>query len=226
MPQTDTVKIINAAALVAQRLSAQADDIERTRRFPAPVTDALISTGMLRMLLPKAYGGGEIDPSAYLSAVIELAKGDGSVAWNVFVANSTAMIAPYLPEESAKAIFDDPAALMACCPPDGQGAKAVDGGYLVDGSWDFTSGCRQATWMGTNGRVIEANGQPRLNARGKPLIRTWLFPVDQAERHDVWNPIGLRGTASDSYTVRNVFVPEAFSSTREHPEEGQISGPL
>ena len=44
MPQTDAVKIINAAALVAQRLSAQADDIERTSRFPAPVTDALIST--------------------------------------------------------------------------------------------------------------------------------------------------------------------------------------
>ena len=34
------------------------------------------------------------------------------------------------------------------------------------------------------------------------------------------------GTASDSYTVRDLFVPEDFSSTREYPEERQISGPL
>ena len=80
--------------------------------------------------------------------------------------------------------------------------------------------------MGAHGPVFEADGAPRLNAQGKPLIRTWLFPLDQAERHDVWNPIGLRGTASDSYTVRDLFVPEAFSSTREHSEEREISGPL
>ena len=217
---------INAAALVARQLIADADEIEETRRFPATITDALIASGMLRMLLPKVYGGGEVDPGTYLQAVIALAKGDGSVAWNVFVANSAALIAPFLPETSARAIFDDPAALIAWGPPNGQGAKVVEGGYLVNGSWDFASGCRQATWMGAHGPVIEADGNPRLNPQGKPLIRTWLFPVDQAERHDVWNPIGLRGTASDSYTVRDVFVAEDFSSTREYLEDRQISGPL
>ena len=53
---------INAAALVARQLIADADEIEETRRFPATITDALIASGMLRMLLPKVYGGGEVDP--------------------------------------------------------------------------------------------------------------------------------------------------------------------
>jgi indole-3-acetate monooxygenase len=217
---------VTEAIQVAKLLATKADEIERTRRFPAPVNEALVESGMLRMLLPKMYGGGEIEPGTYLRAVIALAKGDGSVAWNVFVANSAALIAPFLPEASARLIFDDPAALIAWGPPNGQGAKVVEGGYLINGTWDFASGCRQATWMGAHGPVFEADGAPRLNAQGKPLIRTWLFPLDQAERHDVWNPIGLRGTASDSYTVRDLFVPEAFSSTREHPEEREISGPL
>ncbi len=214
------------AANITPTLQAASDEIERTRRFPPTILDALHNTGMFRMLLPQVYGGAEAHPVEYLRAVMELAKGDGSVAWNVFVANSSALIAPFLPPDSAHAIYDDPEALIAWGPPNGQGAKAVDGGYLVNGSWEFSSGCRQATWMGAHGPVFDADGQPRLNALGKPLIRTWLFPVDQAERHDVWNPIGLKGTASDSYTVRDVFVPEAFSATREYSEPRQVPGPL
>jgi alkylation response protein AidB-like acyl-CoA dehydrogenase len=43
---------------------------------------------------------------------------------------------------------------------------------------------------------------------------------------DTWNTIGLRGTASDSYTLDDVFVPEAFSGTREDPALRQVPGPL
>jgi alkylation response protein AidB-like acyl-CoA dehydrogenase len=32
-----------------------------------------------------------------------------------------------------------------------------------------------------------------------------------------WDVIGMRGTASDSYTLTDLFVPEAFSTTREDP---------
>lgn len=193
-------------------------------RFPTPVNEALVASCILRMLLPKMYGGGEIEPGTYLRAITALAQGDGSVAWNVFVANSAALIAPYLPEASARLIFDDPVALIAWGPPNGQGAKAVAGGYLVNARWDFPNGWRQATWMGVHGPFFEADGATRLIAQGKPLIRTWLFPLDQAERHDVWNPIGLRGTASDTYIVRDVFVPEAFSPPANIQKNGRYPG--
>ena len=52
------------------------------------------------------------------------------------------------------------------------------------------------------------------------------LPAHQAKLLDTWNPIGLRGTASDSYTVEGVFVPEAFSSTREDPSLRREPGPL
>ena len=43
---------------------------------------------------------------------------------------------------------------------------------------------------------------------------------------DTWDTIGLRGTASDSYEVEDVFVPESHSATREDPALRLIPGPL
>jgi alkylation response protein AidB-like acyl-CoA dehydrogenase len=43
---------------------------------------------------------------------------------------------------------------------------------------------------------------------------------------DTWRTIGLRGTASDSYCVNELFVSEAFSTTREDPTLRRERGPL
>jgi hypothetical protein len=57
-------------------------------------------------------------------------------------------------------------------------------------------------------------------------VRTLLFPAEQATLIDTWHTIGLRGTASDSYRVDDLFVPEAFSTTREDPTLRREKGPL
>ena len=111
-------------------------------------------------------------------------------------------------------------------PPNGSRAIAVEGGYRVTGKWDFASGCRQARWMGAHCHVVEADGTLRLNRFGRPTERTLLFPVSEATLLDTWKTIGLRGTASDSYCVNDLFVSEAFSSTREDPTLRRERGPL
>jgi alkylation response protein AidB-like acyl-CoA dehydrogenase len=102
----------------------------------------------------------------------------------------------------------------------------VPGGYRVTGRWDFASGCRHASWMGAHGPVVEPDGSLRRNHLGRPALRTWLFPIEQATILDTWNPIGLRGTASDTYTVTDVVVQEEFSSTREDPSLRRERGRL
>jgi alkylation response protein AidB-like acyl-CoA dehydrogenase len=215
------------ARALGPAIAAAADTIEAERRIPAPLAAALHDAGMFRMLLPRAYGGEECAPTAYLRAVEEVARHDASVAWNIFVANSTVLIAAFLPPASAHAIFDDPRALIAWGPPAGPACRAVPGGYVVDGRWDFASGCRLATWMGAHCTVREPDGSLRISpVTGRPHIRTLLFPLGQCELIDTWNTTGLRGTASDSYAVREVFVPEAFTSTREDPRLRREPGPL
>lgn len=217
---------LTRARALAGPIAAAAEEIERTQRIPEPLLSAIHDARLPRMLLPRMCGGDEVEPWVYLRAIEEIARHDGSVGWNLFVANSSALIAPFLASEIARTIFADPRSIVSWGPPNACRARAVDGGYIVKGRWDFASGCRQANWMGAHCPVVEADGALRLNRWGRPTIRTLLFPVAQATLLDTWDVIGLRGTASDSYTVDDIFVPEAFSSTREDPGLRLVRGPL
>ena len=102
----------------------------------------------------------------------------------------------------------------------------MPGGYRISGEWNFASGCRQANWMGAHAQVIEQDGSLRRNAAGRPVIRTLLFPAEHATHVANWNTIGMRGTASEGYTLDNLFVPESFSSTREDQTLRRLPGRL
>ncbi len=207
-------------------IAAAADTVEQTRRIPEPLLTELHASGLLRMLLPLSCGGGQHAPATYFRAIEEVARHDASVAWNMFVANSATLIAPFLDLEVARTIYASGRTLIAWGPPNTCQARAVEGGYRVSGRWDFASGCRQATWMGVHANVVEPDGQLRLNRFGRPTIRTLLFPATQATLLDTWHTIGLKGTASDSYTTDDLFVPDAYSSTREDPTLRREPGPL
>ena len=75
-------------------------------------------------------------------------------------------------------------------------------------------------------QVVEPDGSLRLNAAGRPTMRTLLFPAEHATHVTNWNTIGMRGTASEGYTLDNLFVPEAFSATREDPTLRRLPGRL
>jgi indole-3-acetate monooxygenase len=206
--------------------AAAADEIERTRRIPESLLERLHASRLFRMLLPRAASGDEIQPALYLAAIEELARYDASIAWNVFVANSSCLIGAYLDPATNRAVFADPRSYVAWGPPNASRARAFDGGYRLTGKWDFASGCRHARWMGAHCQVLEADGTLRHNRFGRPTVRTLLFPAREATLLDTWRTIGLRGTASDSYSVNELFVSEAFSSTREDPTLRREPGSL
>jgi alkylation response protein AidB-like acyl-CoA dehydrogenase len=223
--QTHPDPVARARELGAE-IATAANEIERTQRVPGPLLERLHASRLFRLLLPRSASGEEVEPSAYVAAVEELARHDASIGWLAFVSNSSALIAAYLEPAIASAIFADPRSAISWGPPNACTARAADGGYLLTGRWDFSSGCRQANWMGAHCHVLEANGEPRLNRFGRPTIRTLLFPAHQAMLLDNWRTIGLRGTASESYRVDEVFVSEAYSTTREDPTLRRERGPL
>jgi alkylation response protein AidB-like acyl-CoA dehydrogenase len=217
---------IARARNLAAAIATASDTIECTRRVPEPLLARLHESRLFRMLLPRAAGGDQTEPGTYLLAIEEVARHDASIAWAIFVANSCALIAAYLETDVARTIFADPAAIVAWGPPGAARASSVAGGYRVSGTWDFASGCRHASWMGAHCHVVEADGSLRLDRSGRPAIRTLLFPARDATLIDTWTVIGLRGTGSDSYSVTDVFVPEAFSSARADPTLRRERGPL
>jgi alkylation response protein AidB-like acyl-CoA dehydrogenase len=214
------------ARRIGPAIAAVADEIEASQDIPEPVISKLHESRLFRMLLPRSVGGDQVEPWTYLSAIEEIARHDGSVGWNMFVANSSALIAPFIPLEAARTIYSDPRGLISWGPPNQHKATAAPGGYRVSGEWHFSSGRRQANWIGAHCYVVEPDGSLRLNRFGRPTIRTLLMPKSQTTTIYDWQTLGMRGTASEGYSVRDVFVPELFSGTREDPTLRRDRGPL
>ncbi|HEX3954401.1 MAG TPA: acyl-CoA dehydrogenase family protein [Stellaceae bacterium] len=195
---------------IAPALTAAAAEIDERRELPEPIVAALVERGMFRLLQPRALGGAELLPAQYVPIIMELAQIDASTAWCVNQNSGCSMTAAYLAPEVAREIFGGPRGILAWGPGPGE-ARVTPGGYTVNATWAFASGSHHATWLGCHVPIIEADGTPRLNPNGTPVVRTMLFPKSATKFTDIWHTIGLRGTGSDQYSVKDLFVPEAYS---------------
>ena len=216
MNQPAALGLVERARALQPLIAREANEIERARRLTPAVTDALITNGLYRALLPQSLGGAEAPLEIFMQMQEEVAKADASTAWCLGQCAVCAMTAAYLEPDAADEIFNTPPGILAW------GAiahevKAVPGGYVANARWDFASGVRQASWLGAHVRVVEADGTPRKKKDGALEIRTILFPVASATVHDVWEVIGLKGTGTDSYSVDNLFIPEKFAAMRDDP---------
>ena len=212
---------------IAATIEAEAEASERSLRLTPTLQAALHREGLFRLLLPRPFGGFETDPPTFFQVIEEVAKRDASTAWCLCQGNGCAMSAAYLEPEIAEQIWGrDPEAVLAW----GPGAKSqaiVEGdGYRLTGRWAFVSGGRHATWLGGPASIIEADGSPRRGADGEIMVRTLLLPASAAAWIDAWDVIGLRGTGSDSYEVKDLFVRHDHSLRRDDPAERRYQAPL
>lgn len=222
---TAAAQCLARAREIAPLIAACAEETERRRRLSEPVVTALIDAGLYRMLQPRSQGGAELAPADFMAVIEEVAKADASFAWCLAQCTVSAMASAYLDRAVALEIFG-PRGILAWGPPAPSQARSVPGGYRVTGKWNFASGCRQATWLGAHLPISEADGTPRRGKDGAPVVRSMLFPAASAEIFDVWQVMGLRGTASDSYAVTDLFVPEQHSVARDSEAERREAGPL
>ncbi len=200
--------LLGVARELAPAIAAASDAIERDRRLPPELVEALADAGIFRMLVPASLGGGESDILTFIRVLEELAKADASTAWCVGQGAGCGQVACHIEPAAAHEIFGDRRSIVAWGPGSGT-FREVNGGYLLSGRWSFASGSRHATWLGGIGRLVDDEGRPKLDAHGAPQVARLLFPAEQAEFADIWHVSGLRGTASDSFAVQDLFVPKA-----------------
>jgi alkylation response protein AidB-like acyl-CoA dehydrogenase len=209
-------------------IAGAAGRIENDRQIPPDVVEAMHAARLFRMLIPTSIGGEEVEPATFFHVMEAIAGADASVAWCLGQNSGVSMAAAYLDPKVAHEMFGDARATVATGAPSA-GAKAIvtDGGYRVTGHWQFASGSRHSQWLGGHATVCEPDGRPRLGPNGKPLEqRTMFFPKSKAKITDTWQVIGLRGTGSDDYEVNDLFVPDAYSFTRESDADRRETGPL
>ena len=197
-------------------LLQEGDEFNRERKLTPSVVQALKDGNFFRMLQPRSIGGMEMKPSDFSRVTEALARADGSTAWVVCQGNGCSMTSAYLDPRVAKEMFGPTDGILAWGPPGAPfEAEPVEGGYCISGTWRFASGSQNATWLGAHMKV-----------KGRKETRTMLFPKSSVTMVDIWHTLGLRGTASNEYVIKDLFVPADHTVLRDQAVDRREQGPL
>ncbi len=201
-------------ASAGKSVELAAVEADRARRLGDATMNVLHKDLLMRLLVPLEVGGVEMPLPQFVSVIEELAKYDGSAAWCVCQGNACAMLATYLDLSLTEIIWKNDARAVLSWGPGKAEAKAVTGGYQITANTSFASGSHHATWFAAHCSVVEDDGTPRLDGDGVQENRTALFPASEAELGDDWDVVGLRGTGSDGFVVKDLFVPDDHTIVR------------
>ena len=209
-PPDETANVRESARAFQPELRSRAEEIENARRLPPDLSNRFAQCGFYRMCAPQVYGGLELAPGLTMETIEILAQADGASAWCVFIGATSGSVLALLPEASAREIFASPDCLISgVFAPRGK-AVVVDGGFQVDGVWQWGSGTQNADWILAGCQVVR-DGKIELLRNGTPRSRMMLVPASQVDFLDTWHVTGLCGTGSTDYALRDVFVPESHA---------------
>jgi 3-hydroxy-9,10-secoandrosta-1,3,5(10)-triene-9,17-dione monooxygenase len=194
-------ELIAAVRQIRPLLRRNAPIGEAQRSMTDEVLHALERLDMWSLITPRRWGGKGVSSAAFSRINREVAKGDPAVAWVVQIINGCTWIASLTSDRLQEEIFSHGVPRVCSSFAVAGTAKPAPGGFIVDGTWPYNSGCRQSSW-----------GQYLVNLhREDGTITPGNFvyiPMTQVEIKDTWYTVGMQGTSSDSVVGKNIFVPE------------------
>jgi alkylation response protein AidB-like acyl-CoA dehydrogenase len=172
---------------------------EQQGRVTAEVVAALSDAGVHRMNVPRRFGGYQSRLRTQVDVLTEIAAGCGSTAFMALIQAGCSYIAALFPDEAQEEIFTSPDVRVGGTLIPDATAVATDGGYVVNGTSAFATGCQDADWHLLTARVESADGPPEV---------LWTaVPMADLEILDDWHVSGLAGSGSNSVVARDVLVP-------------------
>lgn len=199
--------ILTRARAIAPVLRDEAAACEHARQLTPRAVEALRSTGVFRMPLPRSWGGPEVDICTQNEIIEELSRADGSAGWCAMIGSDSGYFYSALDDEVTRGLYPGLDAITAgfIQQPVGR-LDIVDGGYRLSGRWPFASGCTHADVM-VAAALVFADGELVHSADGFPEHRIAMLPADRFEILDTWHTTGLAGSGSHDYRTEGTFVP-------------------
>jgi 3-hydroxy-9,10-secoandrosta-1,3,5(10)-triene-9,17-dione monooxygenase len=198
--------IARAKALIPQ-LRDRASKTEELRQLPKETERDLHDAGLFRILQPKRVGGSEFDYVALVDCADAIGQADASAAWNLAnLASHHWMLAMFDKRAQDLVWNKDVNALIASSFifPAGR-ARKVDGGYVLRGSWPFSSGVDSSEWNMLASVVSSDDEADGIE------YRVFLLNRCDYTIKDTWNASGLSGTGSNDVEVNDAFVAEPMT---------------
>ncbi|MBF6568822.1 MAG: hypothetical protein IVW54_08105 [Candidatus Binataceae bacterium] len=187
-------------------IAAGSAEADKMRTLPSASVAALRETGIIALKTPMVLGGAEADPITQMDVIEAVSYLDSSAGWWLFVGAATMGVSgAFLPDAGAEQIYSEDHYPTFC----GGGGFVpglmvpVKGGYRLTGRWSYGSGIRHAEWIAVPSAIAGSSDPHDL--------RFCIFPASKAEIIDNWYVMGLQGTGSCDYAVKELFVPEEFT---------------
>ena len=185
---------------------------DELRQLPSEVVDELRQSGVMRMNMPRSWGGPEMTSMQQVEVIEELSKADASVGWCSFIWCDSGIYSGYLDDAVAREMYPrlDMATSGWVYPV--APAKRVNGGYMITGQWMFGSGSNHCDWLVAGCIVDDVESEDPND-----LWRIMIARREDYEILDTWYTTGLRGTGSNDYRCADLFVPEEHSFSLFEP---------
>jgi 3-hydroxy-9,10-secoandrosta-1,3,5(10)-triene-9,17-dione monooxygenase len=212
-------ELVERARALAPRLRERAVQAERERNVPLDSVRDYIDAGLMRTIMPKRWGGYELDHETAFDIAVELGRSTcGSSAWCLNYLSDHAGILAHFPEAAQSEVWsgNPDACIATSAAPTGKAAEAP-GGYRLTGEWSWASGIRHSQWIMLGGLIFQ-------QGHDHPDMRLFLVPVGDLTVLDTWYCAGLRGTGSNTVALDDVFVPAhrsvSFATLRDADSPG------
>jgi len=220
--QRDVQAVLAGIDELLPQLRERAQVTEDLRRLPDENIQALDEVGFFKLIQPSQWGGMECDPTVFYEAVRRLASACGSTGWVAGILGIHNWHLAQFDQAAQDEVWgDDPSTrISSSYAPMGAGVVTETGdGYIVNGSWNWSSGCDHASWAFLGGPVIKD---------GRPVdFGSFLIPRTEYRIDDVWHVVGLKGTGSNTVVVKDVFVPRhrflSYKSMNDHTAGGLVN---
>lgn len=200
-----TQRVIDSLADVADQLREQAQEAEKIGKLTDDTVKTMKQLGNIRLLQPKKHGGMEVHPREFAETVMATAALDPSAGWINGVVGVHPYQLAYADPRVGAEIWADDVDTWVASPYAPQGvAVPVDGGYIFNGRWQFSSGTDHCDWIFLGAMIGDAEGKPLM----PPQMLHMILPRKDYEIvEDSWDVVGLRGTGSKDVIVKDAFVP-------------------
>ena len=214
-----TAMIARAKALIP-KLRDRASRSEELRRLPPETERDLHDACLFRIVQPKRVGGSEFDYVALVDCADAIGRADASAAWNFANLASHHWMLGMFDKRAQDLVWNkDVNALIASSFifPAGR-ARKVDGGYVLHGSWPFSSGVDSSEWNMLASVVSSDDEADGIE------YRIFLLNKSDYKILDTWNATGLRGTGSNDVEVKDAFVAEPMTLAVSDLDGGPTPG--
>jgi alkylation response protein AidB-like acyl-CoA dehydrogenase len=216
-----THEVVQQVEALGPRLAAAADETERLGKLSSDSVAVIREAGVMRMLQPKDFGGFAAHPRDFAEAVMAVAKHCGASGWVCGVGGVHPWEMALCDKRVQEEVWgEDPDTWIASPYMPSGVAVPTEGGYVLNGHWQFSSGTDHCQWIFLGAMVGDAEGTPLTPPRALHVI---LPRKDYTIVDDSWNVVGLKGTGSKDIIVSDAFIPSYRTIDAGEVAEGEIA---